>query len=144
MSLMPTPTKPGFINGSVSDDGSSWSYTFAPGTRLDCYTYANTTVFGNNSASCQTLAYNYGVNETDLQFWNPILNGSCTLDPSQTYCVQLMQMNSTNATSSCVAWDIPDSHWSCANFLSSWGLDLDEFSSWNPSVGSKCENWRFG
>jgi hypothetical protein len=143
--LLPTPTLVSVYNGTLPVENSTWYYHYANGTRLDCYTYANATAFNTTNSTCTTLAYNYGVNVTDLQFWNPMLNSAiCSLDPTVAYCTQLMQVNATNMTPTCVWWDTPDPGDTCDDFLAVWGLGLDDFSSWNLDVGSACENWRFG
>jgi len=138
-SLLPKPTFGGSINGS-----DVWTYKYAPGSRLDCYLYANGTQFGN-SAACADVGKGYGVTVQNLTDWNPsLLNNSCTLDGKLTYCVQPMRLNATNYTQSCVLSDTPDYGLSCADFLAVWGIDIGEFSAWNPGVGSACENWVLG
>jgi hypothetical protein len=142
-SLFPAPTRAGYITESNST-GGIWRYDYANGTRTDCFNYANVTSFSSD-LSCQTLAYNYGVNVTDLTSWNPSLDASnCVLDESKTYCVQTYQINSTDSTPYCDVWDLPPQNTTCDVYLSTWGLDIQGFSAWNPTVGSSCENWKFG
>ncbi|KAF2733508.1 hypothetical protein EJ04DRAFT_438887, partial [Polyplosphaeria fusca] len=116
----------------------------AEGTRLDCYVYANGSQFGN-SASCADVAKGYGATTKNLTDWNPsLLDNSCTLDGKLTYCVQPMALNATNYTQYCVLSDTPDYGLTCDEFMAVWGTDIDMFSSWNPGVGSTCENWLLG
>jgi LysM repeat protein len=137
--LLPKPTFGGSLNGS-----GDWTYKYADGTRLDCYIYANGSQFGN-SASCKDVAKGYGVSTQNLTDWNPsLLTNSCTLDGKLTYCVQLMALNATNSTPYCVLSDTPDYGLTCDQFLAVWGIDVEMFSSWNPSVGPTCENWLLG
>jgi hypothetical protein len=138
VSLLPSPTHPGSMNGS-----SDWMYNFAPGTRLDCLLYANGTQFGA-SASCADVAKGYGVDQTDLTQWNPSLNTTCTLNGNLTYCVRFLENNATDVTPYCVMDDTPSFNTSCDTFLAAWGLDLSQFALWNPDVGSNCENWDNG
>jgi hypothetical protein len=61
-----------------------------------------------------------------------------------TYCVQSMKFNATSHTQYCILADAPDYAMSCGDFLAVWGLNMTQFVSWNPGVGSQCENWLNG
>ena len=136
VSLLPTPGFSGSINGS-----DIWAYKYAKGTRLDCFLYANGTDFGS-SASCDDVAKAAGVTTANLTAWNPSLKGtSCTLDGSLTYCVQPMEFNATQQTEYCAMSAAPAYGLDCPNFLAVWGINMTDFASWNPGVGSTCENW---
>ncbi|KAH7392283.1 hypothetical protein DE146DRAFT_634435 [Phaeosphaeria sp. MPI-PUGE-AT-0046c] len=135
-SLLPQPTFGGMINGS-----DIWTFQYAPGTRLDCRTFANGTDFGN-SAACADVAKGFGVSTQNLTDWNPsLLNNSCVLDGKLTYCVQALRLNATTFTPYCSATDVPDYGRKCDEFLALWGLSIENFAAWNDGVGSACENW---
>lgn len=138
MSLLPTATPIGSFNGT-----NDWTFKYAPGTRLDCAVYGNSTGFGN-ATDCATVAKNYNVTVADLQNWNPSLSSQCSLSSDYTYCVQRLLTNATDITPACVAVDRPDPGTTCEQYTRWWALDPADFAEWNPSVGANCENWAYG
>ncbi|ORY04390.1 hypothetical protein BCR34DRAFT_57224 [Clohesyomyces aquaticus] len=137
-SLLPKPTFGGMINGS-----DIWTYTYAPGTRLDCDKYANVTDVGA-SALCETVAKGYGITVEQLVNWNPSLNTSCVFDAKLTYCVQPSILHVTNTTQYCTVEDQPSFGQTCDDFLALWDLDYETFEAFNPGIGSKCDKWQLG
>jgi hypothetical protein len=127
------------VNGT-----DTWVYKFAEKMRLDCFAYANGTTFGA-SASCADVAKGFGVNETDLVYWNPSLEASCTLDGALTYCTQYTPQNGTaTMTEYCTIQDRALYNMRCEQFLAVWAMDAAQLDELNPGVGSKCENWKYG
>ncbi|KAH7081116.1 hypothetical protein BKA63DRAFT_201695 [Paraphoma chrysanthemicola] len=123
---------------------NTWVYKFAPLTRLDCVTYANSSTFGS-SASCAAVARGFGVQETDLVTWNPSLQSACTLDGSQTYCVQRSIKNGSDTiTPYCNLQDTALYNMRCDQFLAAWAIDVHRLDDLNPGVGKACENWKYG
>jgi hypothetical protein len=138
MSSLPQPTWPAFNNTS-----NDWTFNFAPGTRLDCYRYANGSDFGAN-ISCDNAVKGFGVSVEELKQWNPSLNSSCTLSQEFTYCSLRVTQNAPDMTKYCIKTDVPRFNATCTQFRRNWALGLDLLSAWNPRVGPKCENWKLG
>lgn len=141
MSLLPRPTFTNYANLS-----NSWTLQFAPGTRLDCFRYANGTTFSKDT-TCEHLAEQNGVSVLNLQDWNPYLKGDgCKgfVNGQNTYCVQVSELKSTDMASACVVRQTPDGGNSCEDFVKKWSLNMEDFLEWNPSVGTNCTKWSNG
>jgi hypothetical protein len=126
------------------NETNSWVYSFAEKTRKDCYTYANGTTFGR-SASCADVAKGFGVSETELVYWNPSLESSCMLDGNLTYCTQYTPQNGTTTmTEFCTIQDRALYNMGCEQFLTVWAISAAQLAELNPSLGTNCENWKYG
>lgn len=141
MSLLPRPTFTNYANLS-----NTWTMRFAPGTRLDCFRYANGTTFPKDT-TCERLAEQNGVSVSDLQDWNPSLKkGGCKsfVNGQYTYCVQASELKSNDMASTCVIRQTPDGGSTCVDFIKKWSLNMEDFLEWNPSVGTNCTTWSNG
>ncbi|KAI0905819.1 hypothetical protein F4823DRAFT_113363 [Ustulina deusta] len=137
----------------------------ANGTRSDCWQFTdgsslqlpiNGSIY---SSTCQLIASTYGTSLDQLKNWNPSLptnETDCSFDPSLRYC--LMAYNpvvtaSAAPTSSATPDQIRPGTWtnctayldvnfgtSCQDILDNYNLTIAQFSSWNPEVGTQCEN----
>ncbi|ORY01577.1 hypothetical protein BCR34DRAFT_493763 [Clohesyomyces aquaticus] len=127
----------------MTNGSDIWTYKYAEGSRMDCEIYTNGTQFGDN-ASCADVSKGYGVTVQNLTLESVLLTSNCALDGKLTYCVEQTRINATKFTQYCTFADSPDYGFTCPEFLAAWGIDLEEFSAWNPGVGSNCENWLLG
>lgn len=126
---------------------------YANGTRMDCPTYVTAPILtnytlnnGTTSFACDDAAKQFGISlETFLEY-NPSLNGSspCLIANYTQYCVQTIAKVSSGIVGACVETDISPTGFDCNKFVSSHGLDKDQFLLWNPEVGSNCENFTVG
>ncbi|KAJ3577806.1 hypothetical protein NPX13_g2762 [Xylaria arbuscula] len=127
---------------------------YANSTRMDCISYITAPflvdIIDNNntvtSSSCSDAAAAYGLSLSDFLLWNPDLNGinPCVLANNTKYCAQASTVQAQNITESCIQTQIPEPGYSCLSFVAQAGIDPNQFTLWNPSVGSDCSNFQPG
>ncbi len=147
MSLLPTVT---YIPASYNEStGVSW---YAEGTRLDCASYIQAPFYSNytgniTSSSCADAAAQYDASLADFVLWNPSLDDSdsCELVDGLQYCAQVYNVTAQDITSYCTQWATAPSGYDCYMLSASYGVDIDAFVSWNPSlVNSNCTGYQMG
>ena len=107
---------------------------------------------------CQTIASGWSVSTDQLTNWNPSLNASdpsCHFDPNYRYCVQAVPRSETPAPSPGApsSYPIRDGSWTncttyelltfgetCQMVLDGYSITIDQFYTWNPAIGSNCQN----
>ncbi|OBU01588.1 hypothetical protein VE01_00568 [Pseudogymnoascus verrucosus] len=141
-------------------------------TRRDCYSYfyiTNTTE--TPDLSCWNLAMAYDVEPEEIALWNPSLaeNGTesgssgsdlspdCELSESVSYCallaspttqsgsaIQTPNPRAMGEVANCTTWFKMKTYSTCADVLVLYGLTLEEFYAFNPSVGKGCATMAAG
>ncbi|KAK7915205.1 hypothetical protein PG985_012908, partial [Apiospora marii] len=132
-----------------------------------CADYDDTTTDASTN-SCSFIAYLYWVEVSDLIVWNPSLSKNeteCALQPGHSYCVQKTDISayvpSGNQCLEVSGANIPegtDPHCACFTEVSGYdgfrGLDCESLAedasiklslltSWNPWLGSNCDEALF-
>jgi hypothetical protein len=137
MNAFPTPT--GAFNSTFN---TSTIIPFANRTRTDCNLYAQVNVTTPNN-TCSSVAGGYSVDLSNFLAWNPSLASAspCILGNNLLYCAQVRPLQMANVTSYCSQYDVALPGEDCNDFMSSNSIEIDWFSTWNPLVGTLCQNW---
>ncbi|KAJ5726916.1 Peptidoglycan-binding Lysin subgroup [Penicillium malachiteum] len=121
--------------------------------------------------TCASIASTYNVPLSSFYAWNPAVGSSCAaLGLGDYVCVDIIgytAVTSTSSTSStttttasngiitptpvqsgmidsCSKFDLVQSGDTCASIATTYNIELSDFYTWNPAVGSSCANLDLG
>lgn len=137
MSAFAIPT--GAFNSTIN---STTILLFANGTRKDCNLYAQVNITTPNN-TCSSIVESYSVALSDFLAWNPSLASAspCILESNLLYCAQVRPLQMANISSYCSEYAVTQPGVDCDHFMAENAIEIDWFSTWNPLVGTLCENW---
>lgn len=121
--------------------------------------------FVQSGQGCTTIGSTYGVSLAQLVAWNPAIGSQCTGLWANTYlCVGVVGSGTTLTTTTkpatttssgngittptptqagmvgnCDRFHLVKSGDQCGTIVSTYGITLSNFYSWNPAVGTNCE-----
>ncbi|KAL2857220.1 hypothetical protein BJY01DRAFT_136766 [Aspergillus pseudoustus] len=164
--VRPTTTTTIFVTATTARTSGYATATVSPpgqtprGTTRRCGAYYQV----RSGDYCELIADSFSIDLPLFQAINPSINSDCTnLVPGLYYCVSpTRDWNETTTTtavptytaapaptpsgttSHCYEWYVVRSGDSCNRIESLYGITLDEFRLWNPSLNQQCSNLRAG
>ncbi|KAF3392823.1 LysM domain-containing protein [Penicillium rolfsii] len=131
---------------SAPPTGSDVPSPTQPGIDANCDQY-HKVVSGDQ---CGTIESEYGISHTDFTVWNPSINaivapGCSNLWLDYYVCVHVKpEPPMPNLAADCKKYHKVQSGEGCYDIDSAYGITLDQFLKWNPSVNPSCSNLWLG
>ncbi|KAK2013714.1 hypothetical protein LZ32DRAFT_675836 [Colletotrichum eremochloae] len=160
-SISATSTRP--PTTTMQPPSSTTTTTTTPGNGITTPTPTQATIVDNCDAfyfvvagdTCDTIAGKHGITVTQLQSWNPSIGATCTGLWANAYaCVSIVgHTPSPTTTGNGIATPTPtqativnncDAFYfvvtgdNCESIASKHGITVEQFRTWNPSVGATC------
>lgn len=142
MTSLPEPTRIGW-NNSIE------VAPYANDTRLDCSLYAQPPILQDwasdtYTSDCKEVAAGYNIALDDFLSWNPSLKTDCTLKSDRQYCVSISNDTVPDTNEFCAEFAFAYPGRGCDAFIATHGLEMAQFTTWNPVVGQTCEGFKTG
>ncbi|KAL6233083.1 hypothetical protein BDW75DRAFT_196167 [Aspergillus navahoensis] len=134
----PAPAQTSTAPSTGSDTNTNAPSPTQAGIDANCDKY-HKVVSGDQ---CDTIESQYGITHADFSAWNPSIDDRCSnLWLDYYVCVHVApKPQMPDITSDCKSYHKVQSGEGCWAIDSAYGITLDQFRKWNPTIDASCSN----